>query len=137
MNVLKVADMETKLAETKASTAKDTATLEAKLAKMDLAPLREAYECNIQSLDGICSHVLGVVPSAEDYIRWLKSEVGCLPRVFVSVNENFISVVIEGVLAVVGGGSSVDSRRVAASCGTDVLPGAHDVKKIARAVTRD
>jgi chromosome segregation ATPase len=94
-----VTDLEPKLAEMKASAAKDTATLEAKFAQMethiaensnatekrledfcvklsgDLAPLREAYERNIQNLGGICSHVPGVNLLAEDYIHLLKSEV--------------------------------------------------------------
>jgi hypothetical protein len=65
----------------------------------DLVPLREAYECNIQSLDGVFSPVPIADPSAEDYICWLKIEADCLPQVFASVNENFISVVIEGLLA--------------------------------------
>jgi hypothetical protein len=56
-----------------------------KLAR-DIAPLCEAYECNIQSLDSICSPIPGTSPSAEDYARWLKSKVDCLPQVFTSVN---------------------------------------------------
>jgi hypothetical protein len=41
--------------------------------------------------------------SAEDYIRWLKTKIERLPQVFVSVNENFISIVMEGLLAMAGG----------------------------------
>jgi hypothetical protein len=34
----------------------------------NLAHLREANECNIHSLNGICSPITGVTPLAEDYI---------------------------------------------------------------------
>jgi hypothetical protein len=64
----------------------------------DLVGLHEAYECNIQSLGGICVRSSIATPSVEDYVRWLTSEVGYLPEVFTSVNENFVSAAIEGVL---------------------------------------
>jgi hypothetical protein len=72
----------------------------------DLTPLREVYERNIQSHGGICSPIPSAAPSVKDYIPWLTSEVVCLPEVFVivSVNENFISVAIEGLLAMALGG---------------------------------
>jgi hypothetical protein len=92
----------------------------------DLAPLREAYECNIQSLSGIFSPIPNAAHSVEDHIRWLTSEVACLPEVFVSVNENFISVAVKGVLVMAGGDDSVDLeslQRVATNCGADILLG--------------
>jgi hypothetical protein len=66
--------------------------------------------------------------------------VGSLPKVFGSANENFVSVAVEGMLAMAGGADSVDLeplQRVAASCGADILPGAQDVRKIARTVNQD
>jgi hypothetical protein len=66
-----------------------------------------------------------VVPSDEDYIHWLTSKVGCLPDFFASINENFVSVVVEGVLAMAGGANSVhleSLRRVATSYMADILP---------------
>jgi hypothetical protein len=98
----------------------------------DLAWLREAYAHNIQSLDNICSPNAGATPSAEDYIRWLTLEVGCLPEVFMSDNENFVSTAIEGVLAMVGEADSIDLeslRAVAIACGADILPGERDVAR--------
>jgi hypothetical protein len=50
-----------------------------------------------------------------------------LPEVFVSVNENFISVPVKGVLVMAGGDDSVDLeslQRVATNCGADILSGA-------------
>jgi hypothetical protein len=70
----------------------------------------------------------------------MTSKVGCLPEVIASVNENFVSVAIEGVLAMSGAADLVDLeslRRVAASCGIDTLPGVRDVRRTARAVTWD
>jgi hypothetical protein len=73
----------------------------------DLAHLHKAYEHNIRSFGGICSPIAGATPSA-DYIRWLTSEVGCLTEVFTSVNENFASVSIEGMMTMAEGADSVD-----------------------------
>jgi hypothetical protein len=156
-----VANLESELAEMNANTAKDTATMEARLAAAeahtvegsaaaerhlmdfcmkltgDLAPLCQTYERNIQSLVGICSPIPGAAPSTQDYIRWLTSEMACLPEVFMSINKNFISMAIEGMLAMAGGADSVDLEslhRVAASCGMDILLGAWDARKSARAV---
>jgi hypothetical protein len=50
----------------------------------------------------ICSPIPGATPSIEDYILWLTLEVGYLPEVFASVNENFVSAAIEGVLTMPG-----------------------------------
>jgi hypothetical protein len=70
----------------------------------DLAPLCEAYEHNINSLGGICSPIHSGAPSVEHYIRYLKSEVDL---VFAGVNENFVSVAVEGVRAGVGKGEAL------------------------------
>jgi hypothetical protein len=63
-----------------------------------MVSLHEAYECNINSLGGICTPIGDGAPSADDYLRWLKSEVDVLPEVFFGVNENIVSVTLEGVL---------------------------------------
>jgi hypothetical protein len=151
-----VTKLEAKLTDTEASAAKSIAGLKVKLAETetsaaagsavaekhfddfcsktvrDLAVLREACECSITSLGGICSPVPGTVPSAEDYIHWLKLEVDFLPQVFAGVNENFVSVAVEGVLEMVRGGSSIDLEalwRVTTRCGMAILPGTRDTKK--------
>jgi hypothetical protein len=60
-----------------------------------------------------------------------------------SVNENFIYVVIEGLLAMVCRGGGVDSVdlesrwSVVANYGADILPSAQEVRKTTRAITRD
>jgi hypothetical protein len=80
----------------------------------------------------LCSPNAGATPSAEDYIRWLTLEVGCLPEVFMSDNENFVSTAIEGVLAMVGEADSIDLeslRAVAIACRADILPGERDVAR--------
>jgi hypothetical protein len=66
--------------------------------------------------------VPGADSLAEDNIRWMKTEVDCLPQVFASVNKNFISVAIEYLLAM---------ARVAANCRVDILLGVQDVKRAA------
>jgi hypothetical protein len=63
-----------------------------------------------------------------------------LPQVFASVNETFVSIAIEGLMAMAGGGDFVDLEslwRVIANCEVDILPGARDVKRDARADTQD
>jgi hypothetical protein len=39
--------------------------------------------------------------SAMDYLRWLSVEMSGLPNMFVGVNENFISAMVEGTLMMV------------------------------------
>jgi hypothetical protein len=68
----------------------------------DLAVLRALYECNIQSVGGLCSLISESEPSAMDYNPWLSAEVTGLPDVFAGVNENFISIAVEGTLMMAG-----------------------------------
>jgi hypothetical protein len=107
----------------------------------DLAPLpHEAYERNITILGVICLPIHSGAPSAEDYIRWLKSEVDFLPQVFASVDKFFVSMAVEWVLEMVKGGNSIDLealRRFAASCGTTILLSPRDVKKNVQTITRE
>jgi hypothetical protein len=156
-----VTDLELELAEAKMSVAKDIVALEVKVVSVeahvmdedasmekhfvdfkkefteDLAGLREAYENNIQSLGGLCLPILDDEPSIGDYVCWLFVEVAFLPEVFVGVNENFISVVIEGVLMMVG--DSVDLAMLQASTtdsGVDIVFGGRDVWKTTHNITR-
>jgi predicted nuclease with TOPRIM domain len=105
-----VTALEAKLAETEASAAKSSAASKKRFGDFcsniigDLAPLCEAYERNINSLGGICSPIHSGAPSVEHYIRYLKSEVDL---VFAGVNENFVSVAVEGVRAGVGKGEAL------------------------------
>jgi hypothetical protein len=77
-------------------------------------------------------------PSADDYLRWLKSEVNnALSEVFAGVNENFASVALEGVLHMLRGHDSIDLdtlQRVASVCGTTAFPAPRDVKKTLRVI---
>jgi hypothetical protein len=71
------------------------------------------------------------------YAGWLTAEVGCLPGVFASINKNFASVAIEGVLVMAS--DSVDLATLQTSAvdsGADVLPGAWDVRRATRVITR-
>jgi hypothetical protein len=89
----------------------------------DLTDLHVAYERNIQSIGGLCSLTSQGEPSIDDYMHWPAAEVACLPEVFASVNENFVSAAIEGVLMMPG--DSVDLAALQASAadsGADVLP---------------
>jgi hypothetical protein len=99
-------EMEARAAESSVTADKHFEDFYAKLSS-DLAPLRKAYEHDIQSLSGICSSVPDIDPSVEDYICWLTSEVDYLPEVFMSVNENFISVAIKGMLPMAWGGGGL------------------------------
>jgi hypothetical protein len=56
------------------------------------------YEHNIRSIGGLCSLICEGDPSVADYVRWLGVEVDSLLVVFAGVNENFVSVTIEGTL---------------------------------------
>jgi hypothetical protein len=94
----------------------------------DLMELRALYECNAQSIGGLCSPMLEIEPSVMDYIRWLSTEVTGLPEVFARVNGNFISVTVEGTFVMAGGcvdlaalqASAVDSRANILSVERDV-----------------
>jgi hypothetical protein len=77
-------------------------------------------------------------PSAVNYIRWLSVEVGHLPKVFVGVNENFISTTVEGALAMVDDSVDLDAiQDVVAASGADILPVERDVWRAAHAVAQN
>jgi hypothetical protein len=123
--------LEVKHASIEARTVDDAATAEkchvsfrAEITK-DLAGLHNAYEHNIQSLGGIYTPSSNGTPSVEDCIWWLTVEVGYLPGVLTSINENFISTVIEGVLVMakeIGSGDLDALHTSTAESGADVLP---------------
>jgi hypothetical protein len=56
-----------------------------------------------------CSPVSEDEPSARDYMRWLAAKVASLPEVFAGVNENFVSVAIEGALWMAGDSVDMDA----------------------------
>jgi hypothetical protein len=131
---LKLAKLETDAAASSAAAGKHFEDYCTKTAE-DTASLREAYERSIDSLGGIYAPIGDGAPSADDYLRWLKYEVDAPPEIFHDVNENFVSVVLEGVLHMLRRQHSVDLealQRVAGTCGTTVFPPpthTHDVKK--------
>jgi hypothetical protein len=71
------------------------------MVRKDVASLYESYEVAVNGIGGLCSPIDGTSSSLEDYLRWFKSEVDSLPAVFVSANENFVSISLEGVLRMV------------------------------------
>jgi hypothetical protein len=57
-------------------------------------------------------------------VRWLTTEVACLPEVFASVNENFISVAVDGVLVMANDSINLPMLQASAiDSGLDVRPG--------------
>jgi hypothetical protein len=69
----------------------------------DMGELRILYECNVQSIGGLCSPMPQGEPSVTDYIHWLSVEVTSLSIVFAGMNENFISVAAKGTLVMARG----------------------------------
>jgi hypothetical protein len=154
-------DMDSELARVRSSVAEDIAALESRIRFAeahsvevaavgekclsnfdgelieDLAGMRALYECNIQSMGGLCLPMPKSEPSAVDYICWLSAEVTGLPKVFDGVNESFISVAIEGTLVMAG--DSIDLaalQTVAVDRGVDILPEEQDVRRAARVILR-
>jgi hypothetical protein len=103
----------------------------------DLAVLCALYECNIQSVGGLCSLISESEPSAMDYNRWLSAEVTGLPDVFAGVNENFISIAVEGTLMMAGDSVHLATlQTIAVDSGADILPTERDVRRVTRAVSK-
>jgi hypothetical protein len=152
---------ESELTKARASTAGDVSALEARIKSAeahtvdvaatgekclsdfqnelirDLAELHALYECNVQSIGGLCSLMLEGEASVMDYIRWLSIEVTGLPEVFAGVNENFVSTVVEGTLAMAGGSVDLSALKAsAADSGADILPVERDVRRAMHAVSR-
>jgi hypothetical protein len=97
-------DMDSELARVRSSVAEDIAALESRIRFAeahsmevatvgekclsnfdgelieDLAGMCALYECNIQSMGGLCLPMPESEPSVVDYICWLSAEVSFLPR---------------------------------------------------------
>jgi FtsZ-binding cell division protein ZapB len=154
-------DLESELSKVHASTTEDIAALEAKIRSAeahatnvavtgekclyyfetellkDLAELHVLYECNVQNIEGLCSAMPTREPSVANYIHWLSAEVTSLPEVFAGVNENFVSITVEGTLVMARG--SVDLAALQASTAdsrVDILPVEQDVQKMTRVVSK-
>jgi hypothetical protein len=103
----------------------------------DLAGMCALYECNIQSMGGLCLPMPESEPSAVDYICWLSVEVTGLPKVFDGVNESFISAAIEGTLVMAGDSMDLAAlQTVAVDRGVDILPEEQDVRRAACVILR-
>jgi hypothetical protein len=97
---------------------------------MDLADLCVTCEHNIQSIGGLYSPIFEGEPSITDYIRWLSAELACLPKVFAGVNDNFISLAIEGLLMMAGDFIDLVALQASATnSGVDVLPGGGEMSR--------
>jgi hypothetical protein len=102
---------------------------------MDLVELRVLYECNFQSIGGMCSPMPENEPSVVDYIRWISAEVNGLPEVFAGMNKNFVSAMVRGHSR--DGRGSIDLAALHASTadsGANILPVERDVRRAACAV---
>jgi hypothetical protein len=84
----KVAKMDADAGESSAASEKQFDEYRAKFVESGIGAqsLRASYY-------GICAPIHGGAPLAYYYLRWLKSEVDFLPRVFAGMNENFVSIV--------------------------------------------
>jgi hypothetical protein len=92
---------------------------------------------NAQTIGGMCSPMREGEPSTADYLRWLSTEIFGLSDMFGGVNENFVTVVIEGALVMVRDSIDLDAlQSVAAKSGADILPTKHDVQRATRAVSK-
>jgi hypothetical protein len=110
---------------------------EAELSR-DLTEMRELYVRNILSIDGLCSPMPEGDLSTANYIRWLSVVVGDLLKVFAGVNENFVSITVEGALAMAGNSVDLDAIQDAATAsGADIFPMERDVWKAVHAVAKN
>jgi hypothetical protein len=83
---------------------------------------------NARNIRGLCSPMPKSEPSVEDYIRWLFTEVTGLSEVFADVNENFISVAVEGTLVMARDSIDLSAlQTMATDSRVDILPSGRDV----------
>jgi hypothetical protein len=98
----KVAKMDADAGESSAASEKQFDEYRAKFVESGIGAqsLRASYY-------GICAPIHGGAPLAYYYLRWLKSEVDFLPRVFAGMNENFVSIVHSDRRCTADGGGGV------------------------------
>jgi hypothetical protein len=100
----RIADLEAKVKSTEARSVGVAAAGEKELRDFEgrlvrhLEELHELYVHNVETIRGLCSQMPTGEPPAEDYLRWLSTEVTGLPDMFSGVNENFAPAAIEGAL---------------------------------------
>jgi hypothetical protein len=132
----KIKYVEAHIVDVAAVDEKRLSDFEAELVR-DLAGLWKLYVCNVQGIKGLCSPMPEVVSSAADYIPWLSMELVGLPEMFASVNENFISTMVEGALMMVEEIFDLNALRDAvAESRVDILPAGRDVWRVARTVSK-
>jgi hypothetical protein len=132
----KIKSAEAHVMDVAAAGEKCLSDFEAELVR-DLAGLRKLYAHNVQGIGSLCSLMHEIDSSAADYICWLSMEVAGLPKMFASVNENFISTAVEGALMMAGEFVDLDALRDAtAKNGADILLAGQDVWRAACAVPK-
>jgi hypothetical protein len=139
----KVADLEGRVKCAKAHSVDIAATGQERLRDFedglirDLVELHALYECNTQTIGGLCSPMLEGEPSTADYLHWLSTEISGLLDMFGGVNENFITAAVEGALILASSSVDLDALQdAAAASGVDILPMEHDVCRAACAVSK-
>jgi hypothetical protein len=140
---MSVSDLETRIKSAKGH-CMDAATAREKWLRVfedelvgDLAEQHALYVCNTQSFGGMCSSTPKGEPSAMDYLHWLSAEVSCLPDMFAGVNENFVSIAVEGALLMAGDSVDLDAlQTVTADSGAYILPTEQDVRRAVRVVSK-
>jgi hypothetical protein len=101
----------------------------------DLAELRALYECNTQTIGGLCSPMPEGEPSTANYLHWLSIEISGPLDMFGGANENFVTHAVEGTLLMAKDSVDLDAvQSTAAESGADVLPAKRDVWRAARSV---
>jgi hypothetical protein len=102
---LKIKSAEARSVDVAAAGVKQLRDFEDKLAR-DLEELHELYVCNVQTIGGLSLEMPTGEPKVEYCLHWLFTEISGLLDMFSSMNENFATAAIEGVLVMAR--SSVD-----------------------------
>jgi hypothetical protein len=132
-----ISDLEAKVASTEAHNIKIAA--EGKKSLRDFS----SSECTICMLREFKASEVCVwqcqwgEPSVEDYLNWLFEEVSSLPDVFSGINENLATAAIEGALTLADDSIDLEAVRTGASkAGTNILPDASGVQKVAWVISK-
>jgi hypothetical protein len=79
--------------------------------------------------------------STKDFLRWFKTEVASLPEVFIDASDNFVSIVLEGVLKMARHQNAVDFtalRSGMSTCEMTIFLDIHrEVKRTVRWIIKD